>query len=250
MPELLKMCSLCRVSFPATLEFFYKDSTGTHGLQGRCKPCGRASHKIYSQLRKSGAPVKTRRAVATAEQEKTCTKCKDVFPATLDFFYRNAGGKFGVTPRCKACVNVDNEESHQRRLAADPVKVRAQASARSIRNYHRDIEVGRKRARDSAARARLDPVKRERINVRKRTSYYGMTAEDLEALFEAQGHRCAICGTDEPGGSTTWNIDHCHASGKVRFILCCHCNRGLGAFRDNPTWLRKAGIPPVGAAWA
>jgi hypothetical protein len=46
---------------------------------------------------------------------------------------------------------------------------------------------------------------------------------------------CVICGA---GGPLV--VDHCHASGKVRGMLCSHCNRGLGHFRDDPELLEFA----------
>lgn len=71
---------------------------------------------------------------------KTCRKCLKEFPATLEFFYKNSGGKFGVTPRCKTCVNQDNAASHAKRLAANPEKIRAQATARSKKYYYSNLE--------------------------------------------------------------------------------------------------------------
>lgn len=41
---------------------------------------------------------------------KTCTGCREVFPATLDFFYKNDGGGYGVTPKCKTCTGHDNKK--------------------------------------------------------------------------------------------------------------------------------------------
>lgn len=172
--------------------------------------------------------------------EKTCTKCSKTFPATLEFFYKNSGGKYGVTPRCKTCVNQENMASHLRRKETNPEKIKAQASARSQRHYHRNLERSREKQRNYQAKKRADPKIKAMINMAKRAGGARLKPEDFEKMFEAQGRKCAICGTAEPGAKHGWNIDHCHISGKVRFILCAHCNRGLGAFFDDPTLMRRA----------
>ena len=46
---------------------------------------------------------------------------------------------------------------------------------------------------------------------------------------------CVICGD-----TSTLVVDHDHKSGEIRGILCNHCNRGLGHFRDNPDLLEFA----------
>lgn len=163
---------------------------------------------------------------------KQCRKCLQEFPATLEFFYKNAGGKYGVTPRCKSCVNKDNKESAAKR---DPAVVRAQANVRSQRHYYNNLDKCRQTARDSAAKARQDPEKRLNIQSRKRAGGAGLTPEQIEEIRTKQDNLCAICGEIGPT-----DLDHCHATGTVRFLLCKHCNRGLGAFRDRPDLMRKA----------
>ncbi len=58
---------------------------------------------------------------------------------------------------------------------------------------------------------------------------------DALAMIEAQAGRCQICGS-----TTRIVIDHCHATKRVRGVLCHHCNIGLGGFRDNPEWMLRA----------
>ncbi len=86
---------------------------------------------------------------------------------------------------------------------------------------------------------------RQRYNAvhgRKRVlAQYGFTNEDYTRLAAAQDYSCLICGVEswmEPGGSL--HIDHDHATGKVRGLLCRHCNLGLGRFRDNVSLLESA----------
>lgn len=68
---------------------------------------------------------------------------------------------------------------------------------------------------------------------------YQLTVEQWEAMHEAQGGRCAICGTDDPPQGRLY-VDHCHTNGHVRALLCINCNHGLGHFRDDPVLLRAA----------
>lgn len=72
------------------------------------------------------------------------------------------------------------------------------------------------------------------------TRKFGMTAEDFDRMLAEQDGRCAICGTDTPGGRGEFCIDHCHVSGEVRGILCSRCNTGLGQFQDDPARLLAA----------
>ena len=69
---------------------------------------------------------------------------------------------------------------------------------------------------------------------------YGLTVEAFEAMWTAQGGRCAICDSILDMGRNKHHIDHDHATNSVRALLCAHCNRGLGCLRDDPKILRRA----------
>lgn len=66
---------------------------------------------------------------------------------------------------------------------------------------------------------------------------YGLTPEQYAELLKAQDGKCAICGITP---ERKLCVDHCHTTNRVRGLLCDHCNRGIGAFRDNPSLLLKA----------
>jgi len=61
-----------------------------------------------------------------------------------------------------------------------------------------------------------------------------MADEDLLDM-KATITECVICGAD-----SNLVVDHDHATGRVRGMLCNHCNRGLGHFRDDPQLLEFA----------
>ena len=72
---------------------------------------------------------------------------------------------------------------------------------------------------------------------------YGITPAQYLALLSAQDGKCAICRSDSAGGPTkndTWMIDHDHATGAVRGLLCCQCNFVLGYAKDSVEVLGSA----------
>ena len=53
------------------------------------------------------------------------------------------------------------------------------------------------------------------------------------------GARCPIC--EHPfKNASNMVVDHCHATGKIRGLLCSRCNSALGIFGDNIAGLQRA----------
>jgi hypothetical protein len=61
-----------------------------------------------------------------------------------------------------------------------------------------------------------------------------MSDEELLEL-KSRAKNCMICERGE-----RLVVDHDHKTGRVRGMLCNHCNRGLGHFRDSPDILENA----------
>jgi hypothetical protein len=59
-------------------------------------------------------------------------------------------------------------------------------------------------------------------------------------MFTAQNGCCAICETHAGKGGDKLCVDHDHATGQVRGLLCGRCNTGLGQFKDSVPNLTRA----------
>ena len=74
----------------------------------------------------------------------------------------------------------------------------------------------------------------------------GVDATRYQEMLLEQGGVCAICAQPErapdkaSGKTKDLAIDHDHATGAIRALLCSNCNRGLGLFNDDDGLLAKA----------
>tara|TARA_Y100000593_G_C4161274_1_gene262138 strand:+ start:26 stop:631 length:606 start_codon:yes stop_codon:yes gene_type:complete len=129
-------------------------------------------------------------------------------------------------------------------------------------NFPRDGEravLANKKANKKAYQRRYDawywknhPDVKMRKKARALKAKYNLTIDEHLAMFQRQGYKCALCscavnrGTgaapEEPKrGVVVGCVDHCHATGTVRAILCSSCNKGLGYVeKRGPAWVKRA----------
>lgn len=79
----------------------------------------------------------------------------------------------------------------------------------------------------------------------KRDSYlrrtYGITLDQYGDLLERQGRGCALCKKTPEDEGKNLAVDHNHATGEIRGLLCSYCNhRVIGKHRDSDLLLRMA----------
>jgi Recombination endonuclease VII len=100
-----------------------------------------------------------------------------------------------------------------------------------------------KACRSSYHKESYDPGK---VRARNFRYYYKHDESIYDRLFELQNGLCAICGRPpeaQPTGRyrtmrAILATDHNHQTGKVRGLLCHHCNQVLGWARENPDHVR------------
>ncbi|MCH8066533.1 MAG: endonuclease VII domain-containing protein [Chloroflexi bacterium] len=73
----------------------------------------------------------------------------------------------------------------------------------------------------------------------KLKSRHGLSLEEYDAILASQNNECAICGRLCQNGSRLV-VDHDHASGTIRGLLCHNCNLVLGKLEDRPRWFENA----------
>jgi hypothetical protein len=133
---------------------------------------------------------------------KVCSMCNENKPVTE---FRSRGGSMPhlLKSRCNTCLY----KEHRRWVEDNPERVQGY------------------REKDS-------------WTIAKRCARRNITPEQLVDMYEQQEECCAICKKHIELDNSA--IDHNHATGEFRGVLCKQCNRALGMFGDSISTLRNA----------
>ena len=74
------------------------------------------------------------------------------------------------------------------------------------------------------------------FRIYQRARKYGLSEKHFRLLLISQNYECAICGKKD----RSLVVDHNHTTGKVRGLLCSHCNTGIGMLQDSVEIIRRA----------
>lgn len=146
---------------------------------------------------------------------KPCTKCHIVKP--LSEYHKAWRAKDGKQSRCKACM------------------------ISAALKWGRD----NREAKNRNARASIKRTVKSRWakNISKK---FNLSVKDYEKMLTLQNNACAICAKPEKSILKSVRrvkqlaVDHCHASGRIRGLLCAKCNTFLGLANDDPAVLHSA----------
>lgn len=232
-PLIYKVCHRCKVNKPSNA--FNRSSRSADGLYASCKACRKTSRDSVVQARVAAGFL--------TPSSKTCTSCG--ITKSVDNFYRKSASPDGLMPVCKPCKSAAVRDWRDRRLAEGPGQPPSHKRCGRCRSFKPAADFHRNARALDGLHVYCKPCRKEdnSANERWRTGLlkrlYGMSREEYFDMLEKQGGVCAIC--DEPsGGGRYLAVDHDHATGMVRGLLCGNCNNGLGRFKDNPARLRAA----------
>ena len=144
--------------------------------------------------------------------KRQCSKCDGIFPV-IEFNYCGTKPK-GIKAQCRRCENAQN-------------KLYRIANRERIAKNAAEIYKARKGVDDRA------------LNEKRLIRWYGIKWADYEKMAQLQNWVCAICGSP-PSDKKRLSVDHCHATGKVRGLLCHNCNIAIGLLKDDPNRFIKA----------
>ena len=99
------------------------------------------------------------------------------------------------------------------------------------------------------AKANTDKVKQTQRRSKLKQNY-GITEEQYNIMLERQNHCCAICDRHEDQFTKRLAVDHNHATGEIRGLLCAYCNhRVIGRHRDGTLLRKMADYVDSGTGW-
>lgn len=132
--------------------------------------------------------------------------------------------ELGIVMICKVCGKEFMQNPKYRKGIQKYCSANCQA--RFWRESHPD------KAKESTKKYRKSHATEVALKLRKGTlkRKYGITLDEYNDMLKTQNGKCAICHEEK---NETLCVDHDHKTGKVRGLLCTHCNHVVGFAKDN-----------------
>ena len=136
---------------------------------------------------------------------KTCTRCKEEFPATSDYFGKMRDASDGFYPQCWECKRKSNREADTRRKFTTK-RIESRKKVDRARNGYEHRKA--LSAKVSKRWAKNNPEKRRASAAKRRAIKKGATVEDFtpQDVLDKWGTDCHIC--KKPVDLLDWHMEH------------------------------------------
>lgn len=137
---------------------------------------------------------------------KTCSKCKE--QKELSEFHNDKSRKDGYFINCRLC-----DYAYRKKINSTEERKKWQ------KQYNKE--------RFLTAEGRLYAAN---YSLKKN---YGISMNEYRAMLEAQNGCCKICKKHYSRFTRRLHVDHNHETGKIRELLCHHCNAAIGLLDES-----------------
>lgn len=207
----------------------------------------------FTTTRNAGFNI-TAKNVAT----KRCFACKQIYPASLDYFPKHKDGLHSLCHTCRTEYHkqyyIENKQRHSERCKAYRIKNTEKLNELGRQwgraNRERRLENKRRWQRENRTKTRLSFSRRE---ARKRSLPDSFTIEQAQSAIDYWHGCCAVCGrqANDLFGTHTLALDHwiplalpdCPGTVAKNMIPLCHGKDGCNNYKHarNPVdWLTQA----------
>jgi hypothetical protein len=123
----------------------------------------------------------------TMDYTKTCKTCQEQFPATIEYFNKHKGGKYGLMAKCRSCYKIYNQkiyQKHQEKRVAEKRIYRRENRDKVLESNKKSYKKYRdKRCIEKQIELRLYP---EKIKQRRKQQYLKHRDKRLKAVKKYQ----------------------------------------------------------------
>jgi hypothetical protein len=184
---------------------------GTYLTRNHTKSCGCLSTEAAINMTKrriaEGKNIKQKIFNISDDLYKSCNGCKQTLPVE-SFIQIN---ETMYLHKCNECEN--------KRIAS--WRTRCPDKSKRILNKYKESDKGKLSIRNSTL------------------SRYGITESEYKDMLQSQDSVCKICHKPNSSGKSL-HVDHDHATGELRGLLCQKCNMLLGCANDSIDVLKSA----------
>lgn len=237
-----------RYTLPATYKGFSVSSTDFRTCT-KCKKDLPSSDFIFEgRLRKRLCRF-CLQTDAESPRIKRCTKCKEDLPISHFYLYKEGHR----ASWCNGCMRAYQKE--KRNLPDPKLTLKVCRSCRlekPISNFYKCCQTKDGYATQCKSCQGAEVQKRNKFTafrvgtltitwgmLKKKTSIFKLSYEQIRKLFEETRGVCPIC-QNEFKSPQDMVINHNHISSEIRGILCFHCNLVLGHSKESSQTLRAA----------
>lgn len=243
-----KTCKSCGIAKPLNSQNWVICKNCRDGYRGYCRVCANEKHKA---IRKRNSVVRFFQDESNPNELKACSKCKNSYPKTKEFFQFSK--RDGFYSQCNVCRKdyVPNELARRKRLLRTDEDYRKKLHKRQKAFHHKNRDKQLQKQRQYASRPEIADLNRKRArqwqinnpvrlraNIERRRAWKAnaegfFTDEDINRIMQEQNYKCLYCAYDV---SKKYTIDHLIplSRGGTNWpvnigIACRPCNTKKGA---------------------